>query len=107
MKNGLEASGSRWINKNSRLEGLVSGRISKNDGLEASRSRWIDKNSSLENLRRRWIDKNSGLEPSRTQNYYKTSSFEAPQSATGGSGVASSAYPDPHLTINFYMILNS
>ena len=109
---------SRWINKNNRLEDLMSRQIDKNSSLEASRSRWIDKNSSLRDLvscwidrnsgleasRSRWIDKNSGLEASRSRWIDKTSSSEAPQSATAGSGVASKWYLGTHQTHNFYVI---
>ena len=76
----LEASRRRWIDKNNSLEDLMSCRIDKNNSLEASRSRWIDKNASLKDRVSCWIDRNSGLEASRSRWIDKNSGLEASRS---------------------------
>ena len=53
----------RWIDKNNRLEDLMSRRIDKNISLEASGRRWIDKNSNLEDLMSCQIHKNKIWKP--------------------------------------------
>ena len=54
----------RWLDKNSVLEGSGRRWLNKNSLLEGSRRRWLDENSVLEGSRRRWLDKNSVLEAS-------------------------------------------